>query len=239
LNLYKQVEKELREDANDEKARHHYRFFKAFPGGYGEGDRFFGITVPMQRKIANRYYQEINTTEVEQLLQNPYHECRLTALFIMRLKFEKSGSPITEEQHEIIRLYLANRSFVNNWDLVDSSAPYLLGPFLYHKDIDPLATLAASGNLWEERIAVLATFYFIRQGNYRETFKLAKHFHYHEHDLMHKAVGWMLREIGKRDFNAALNYLKEHYHDMPRTMLRYAIEKFEPDLRQQFLKGTI
>lgn len=233
------IKNELQKSADPAKAEHHYRFFKAFPGGYGEGDQFLGITVPVQRQAARKYYREVSLSEVEKLLQDLYHEYRLTALLIMRLKFDKAGAPITAEQSEIVRLYLNNIPYINNWDLVDSSAPYILGPYLYHKDISPLEKLSTSGNLWAERTAVLATFYFIRKNSYSETLRLSRLFLHHPHDLMHKAVGWMLREIGNRDFAIEFEFLKEHYHNMPRTMLRYAIEKFDPELRQQFLKGRL
>ncbi len=248
------IKRELERAGDPVKAEHHYGFFKAGPGGYGEGDRFFGVTVPRQRTIARQYYRDISLVEVEKLLQDPYHECRLTALFILRLRFEKASREAGKnsslkkldkvscerlEQEKIVELYLRNIAFVNNWDLVDSSAPYLLGPYLATRDTTLLDELAVSGELWKQRVAVLTTFYFIRQDRFDETLRLAKQFLNHPHDLMHKAVGWMLREIGKRDINVEYAFLKEHYSIMPRTMLRYAIERFDPALRQKFLQGTV
>jgi 3-methyladenine DNA glycosylase AlkD len=214
-----------------------YRYFQAFPGGYGEGDRFLGVKVPEMRKIARRYYKVIALNEIEQLLQDPYHECRLTALIMLCICFEKAS---TEEQKEdLVSLYLRNLAYVNNWDLVDTSADKILGAYLFHRDKSLLFKLAGSGDLWKQRVAIMATFYFIKQGRFTETLELAQKMMNHEHDLIHKAVGWMLREIGKRDFRRAYNFLRSQYRNMPRTMLRYAIEKYDTELRQQFLKGQL
>jgi len=229
------IKKELARQADPEKAKHSQRFFQAFPGGYGEGDRFLGLTVPLQRKVAGRYYREITLDELETLLRDPFHECRLTALFMMRLRFERAR--IAAEKEAIVELFLRNLDCINNWDLVDSSAPYILGPYLAESKSDLLCKLASSGELWKQRIAMMATFYFIRQGRYRETLCLAEKYLDHPHDLIHKATGWMLREIGNRDQDEEIAFLKKHYRQMPRTMLRYAIEKFDPPLREQFLKG--
>jgi 3-methyladenine DNA glycosylase AlkD len=229
------IKKELARLADPEKAKHSQRFFQAFPGGYGEGDRFLGLTVPLQRKVAGRYYREITLDELEALLRDPFHECRLTALYMMRLRFERART--AAEKEAIVELFLRNLDCINNWDLVDSSAPYILGPYLAESKSDLLCKLASSGELWKQRIAMMATFYFIRQGRYRETLCLAEKYLDHPHDLIHKATGWMLREIGNRDQDAEIAFLKKHYRQMPRTMLRYAIEKFDPPLREQFLKG--
>jgi 3-methyladenine DNA glycosylase AlkD len=229
------IKKELARLADPEKAKHSQRFFQAFPGGYGEGDRFLGLTVPLQRKVAGRYYREITLDELEALLRDPFHECRLTALYMMRLRFERART--AAEKEAIVELFLRNLDCINNWDLVDSSAPYILGPYLAESKSDLLCKLASSGELWKQRIAMMATFYFIRQGRYRETLCLAEKYLDHPHDLIHKATGWMLREIGNRDQDEEIAFLKKHYRQMPRTMLRYAIEKFDPPLREQFLKG--
>lgn len=232
-----EIKGELQKRINPEKAEFLPRFFQAQPGGYGEGDVFWGVVVPEQRRIARRFYRRISLQELEALLQDPVHECRFTALAMLVLKFEKAREE--GERREIVELYLANADYVNNWDLVDASADKTLGAYIYNKDRGVLWELAHSGHLWRERIAVMATFYFIRQGDFAETLKLAEFFLGHEHDLIHKAVGWMLREIGKRDFETEYAFLKKHYQKMPRTMLRYAIEKFDPELRRRFLAGLV
>jgi len=236
-NDRKKIKSELEKYADPEKAEFLPHFFKAVPGGYGEGDLFMGVKVPFQRIIARKYYRDISLQEVEKLLQDPVHECRLTALFILCLRFGKSRTE--EDKKEIVDLYLRNLSFVNNWDMVDSSADKILGPYLMDKEKDLLCELAESGDLWKQRTAVMTTYYFIRNGRFTETLELAERFLGHKHDLIHKAVGWMLREIGKRNFSVEYEFLLKHYRAMPRTMLRYAIEKFEPQLREKFLKGRI
>ena len=211
-------------------------FFKAFPGGYGEGDKFIGITVPNQRATAKKFFKEINLSDVEKLLNEPFHEYRLTALFIMVYKFEKAGE---KEKEAIVKIYLKNTARVNNWDLVDASADRILGAYLLERPKKILYDLARSKDLWEQRMAMIATFNFIKNRQFSDALKLAEMLIGHEHDLIHKASGWMLREVGNRDFDAEYAFLKEHYAKMPRTMLRYAIEKFDEDLRQKFLKGKI
>ena len=232
-----QIKSDLARFADPEKAAHHMDYFKACPGGYGEGDRFIGVSVLHQRKIARKYFKEINLEEMEELLRDPVHEYRLTALFILVLKFEKAGDESARQK--LVQLYLRNLKWVNNWDLVDSSASHILGAYLYNKDKDILYELAASGDLWQQRVAIVATHYFIKKNQYIDTLKLAKILLNCEHDLIHKATGWMLREVGNRDLQAELAFLKENYRKMPRTMLRYAVEKFSPDLREKFLKGLI
>lgn len=231
------IKEELKQFADPEKAVILRRFFKAFPGGYGEGDRFMGVKVPFQRKIARKYYKKISLKETEKLLQDAFHECRLTALFILCLQFEKGCAE--DDKEEIVNVYLRNLSCVNNWDLVDASAEKILGPYLINKKKDLLYELAKFENLWRQRIAIMTTFCFIKRGRFGETLELAEQFLGHDHDLIHKAVGWMLREIGKRDFQAEYDFLSQHYRKMPRTMLRYAIEKFDPPLRAKFLKGDV
>jgi 3-methyladenine DNA glycosylase AlkD len=213
------------------------KFFQAYPGGYGEGDRFLGVTVPAQRKIAGEFYRRATLRDIEALLRNPFHECRLTALFLLILQFEKSKDE--KLKTEIAELYLRNLDFVNNWDLVDSSAPKILGPWLAERERDLLYDLARSGHLWKQRIAVLTTQHFIRNLDFEDTLRLSEILLNHSHDLIHKAVGWMLREIGNREPEVEIHFLKTHYRKMPRTMLRYAIEKLDESLRQDFLKGRI
>jgi 3-methyladenine DNA glycosylase AlkD len=237
MGSLKEIKDDLQKSVIPGKAKELMRFFKTGPGDYGEGDLFLGITVPEQRKIARQYYKKITLADLETLLQDPCHEYRLTALFMLRLLYEKEQS--AAKRDNLVRLYLNNLDYINNWDLVDSSAPYILGPHLYGKDPALLDELVASGELWRQRVAILATYYFIKQDRFDETLKLAEKLLNHPHDLIHKAVGWMLREVGNRDLNAELEFLKQHHHRMPRTMLRYAIEKFEPELRKQILAGQI
>ncbi|QUQ63786.1 DNA alkylation repair protein [Kutzneria sp. CA-103260] len=211
------------------------RFFKAVPGGYGEGDRFLGVTVPDQRRVARRF-AELGLDQVRTLLITGAHEERLTALFILVRKFAKADEA---SRKEIIDLYLADTAAVNNWDLVDSSAFQLLGEWLIDRDRGLLNELAGSQAWWERRIAIMATFAFIRRDDHEWTLRLADKLVHDDHDLIHKAVGWMLREVGERDREAALAWLARHHRTMPRTMLRYAIEKFDSKLRKEFLAGTI
>lgn len=237
MDYLTKIQAELETYIEPEKSEFLPKFFNAVPGGYGEGDQFLGIRVPNQRKVARKYYKKISLSTVEQLLQSEYHEHRLTALIILVYKFEKAKSE--QDRAEIVDLYLKNLDYVNNWDLVDSSADKILGAYLFDKERKLLYELADSNDLWRERVAIIATFYFIRQGQFTDTLALARKLLNHHHDLIHKAVGWMLREVGKRDFATEYQFLRQHYQSMPRTMLRYAIEKFELELRQQFLKGLV
>lgn len=237
MNILDEIKSQLNESINEEKAAYLPRFFQAVKGGYGEGDQFLGVTVPNLRKIARKYYQRIELLDVEMLLREPIHEYRLLALFILVDKYEKATAE--QEQETIVNFYLSNVQSVNNWDLVDSSAYKILGPFLFSKDKGVLYEFAQSSNLWKQRIAIISTFYFIKQGHFDDALEISKILLHHKHDLIHKAVGWMLREIGNRNFEVEFTFLKDHYKEMPRTMLRYAIEKFEPDLRQRFLKWRV
>ncbi|MBA3751686.1 DNA alkylation repair protein [Candidatus Dependentiae bacterium] len=198
------------------------RFFKTAPGQYAEHDRFLGITVPQLRVIAKNY-KTLTLQEIQLLLLSPYNEERLLALFILTDRYKKGS---TELQNEIYSFYLANIGQINNWNLVDSSAHLIIGAHLYHKDKDLLMTLAQSPTMWHRRISIIATWYFIRQNNCEWTYTLSEILLHDTHDLMHKAVGWMLREAGKRDEESLKNFLKKHASTMPRTMLRYALEKF-------------
>ena len=237
MTYIQSVKNELQKHINVEKANFLPKFFQAFPGGYGEGDQFIGVTVPNKRKVARKFYKDIPLVEVEELLNEPIHEYRLTALFILILKYDKFKTDA--EKKAIVNLYLNNIRCINNWDLVDSSADKILGPYLLDKEKDLLYELARSDDLWKQRIAIITTYYFIRNNQFDHTLNIAKILLNHKHDLIHKAVGWMLREVGNRDFDVEFNFLREHYSQMPRTMLRYAIEKFEEGLRQQFLKGLV
>ena len=237
MNYAQQIINELLCYTDPEKANFLPKFFKVGPGEYGEGDQFIGVKVPDQRQVAKAHYTEIPLEDVSLLLQSPIHEHRLTALFILVYKFEKLK--IKQQQAEIVDFYLKHLPSINNWDLVDSSADKILGAYLFDKEKDLLYRFAQGGNLWEQRIAIIASFYFIKRNEFSDTLKLAQLLLHHKHDLIHKAVGWMLREIGNRNFETEYTFLQEHYHEMPRTMLRYAIEKYEPELREKFLKGLI
>ncbi|MFW5758836.1 MAG: DNA alkylation repair protein [Bacteroidota bacterium] len=212
-------------------------FFQAYPGGYGEGDTFLGITVPDQRKIAKKHYKSVSLYEISNLLSQNVHEYRMTALFLLVHKYERSQSP--DDRKDVVDCYLRNIARVNNWDLVDSSAYKILGPYLMKRDRELLYKFAYSGNLWLERIAIISTLYFIRHHRFDDTLHIAQILLYHPHDLIHKAVGWMLRETGKRNMMVEYDFLVRYYKTMPRTMLRYAIEKFDEPLRQRFLKGSV
>ena len=226
------IREELLGLSNPLAAEHAMRFFKTGKGEYGEGDRFLGIRVPVLRKIA-RKYRTLTPEEAIKLLQSPLHEQRLLALFILVERFNTSDE---EGKEKIYHLYMANTRWINNWDLVDGSAPYIAGPYLFQKDKGPLYRLSLSANLWERRIAILSTFYFIRQNEFTDALHIARNLVNDREDLIHKAVGWMLREIGKRDPAAEIVFLDRHYTRMPRTMLRYAIEKFPAALRFQYMK---
>jgi 3-methyladenine DNA glycosylase AlkD len=211
------------------------RFFKTGPGEYGEGDVFLGVRVPEVRKLVKQY-PDVGLKEARQLITSPKHEERLLALLILVRDFSRGDE---RSQKRIYAFYLAKTRYINNWDLVDSSAEHIVGVFLMEKEKAPLYELAKSDSLWERRIAIMATFHFIKQMAFSETLKISDMLLLDDHDLIHKAVGWMLREIGKRDMRTEEKFLKGRYGSMPRTMLRYAIEKFPEPKRQAYLKGTI
>lgn len=227
------AQKPLRSFGDPEVAAILARFFKTGPGQYGEGDRFIGVKVPTIRKVAKEF-KDLPLGEVECLLHSEIHEERLLALVILILQFEK-GDDATRKS--IYDLYLANTRHINNWDLVDLSAPQIVGGYLENRSRKPLARLAKSESLWERRIAVVATHWFIRHGDYADTLRIAEKLLGDKEDLIHKAVGWMLREIGKRDVTVLEEFLERHCGVMPRTMLRYAIEQFPEKKRLGYLKA--
>ncbi len=229
------VHEQLVSLANPEIAEHSQRFFKTGTGEYGEGDQFLGIRVPILRQQVTRY-QHLPNEEVIALLKSPFHEERLFALLVWVKKFQKAPE---EEQAHLYDLYLHHTQYINNWDLVDSSAYQIMGAFLEGKDRQPIFQLAQSQSLWERRIAMMATFQWIRNHDFEDALAIAKLLLHDTEDLIHKAVGWMLREIGKRDLETEKGFLKEHYQNMPHTMLRYAIEKFPQCERQRYLKGVV
>lgn len=226
---------DLRARINAEKAAFFPRFFRTGPGEYGEGDLFLGVTVPDLRQVAKKHAHRLTLNDLEKMLQSPYHEVRLLSLIVMTLQYEKGED---EKKGDLVDLYLRNLHRINNWDLVDTSAHKIIGAYYFDKDRGILGDLAQRDHLWSQRVAVISTLYFIQKGEYEDTLKLAELLLNHSHDLIHKAVGWMLREVGKRDLEKEIAFLDRHYKVMPRTMLRYAIEKFEEPLRQAFLKGS-
>ncbi len=230
----RQLKQELEKLSSPEKAAVLARFFKSGPGEYGEGDVFYGIRVPLQRRVAATF-RDLPREQIRRLLLDPVHECRLTALFILVRQYERAGAA---GKQEIFDFYLQHARRVNNWDLVDCSAPNIVGTHLLHRSREILYKLARSPIVWERRIAVLATFAFIRKNDHEPTFRLAEMLLQDSHDLIHKAMGWMLREVGKRDRAGAEAFLKAHGSSMPRTMLRYAIEKFDEPARQKYLRRS-
>ncbi len=222
---------ELDGAGDPQRAEHLQRFFRTGPGEYGEGDRFLGLRVPEVRAIARRH-RKLPLPDLADVLASRWHEHRQAALFVLADRYRRAEPA---EREAIAAFYLHHLDAVNSWDLVDGSAPHILGAHLLERDRSVLYDLAASGHLWRQRVAVLATFAFIRAGQFQDTLRLAELLRDHPHDLIHKAVGWMLREIGKRDRAAEERFLDRHAARMPRTMLRYAIEKFEPERRRSYL----
>ena len=231
-SFFPYIEEDLKKLADSEKANILSRFFKTGKGEYGEGDRFFGIPVPEQRKIAIKY-SGISRDDICRLLSDKIHEYRLVALLILILQYEKGNK---DEKKKIADFYLANTRHINNWDLVDLSAPKILGNYLLDKDRAILYKLVASDNLWAKRIAIMATFAFIRDNQFEDTFRIVKILLYEKHDLIQKAAGWMLREIGKRNQRKEEEFLKKYSPEMPRTMLRYAVERFDEQRKRLYIK---
>jgi 3-methyladenine DNA glycosylase AlkD len=227
------IRSELRSYSNPEKALILARFFKTGPGDYGEGDRFLGVVVPKIRSIV-KSHRNASSAHVVRLLHSPYHEERLAALLILVEQYRRGNASCKKE---IFALYLASTSCINNWDLVDLTAPHIVGEHLFDRDRSILKRLALSKNLWDRRISILATQYFIRRGESRETLRIAELLLGDTHDLIHKAVGWMLREVGKHcSLEDECAFLDIHAARMPRTMLRYAIERFPEELRRHYMK---
>ncbi len=227
----------LRRCASSERRAVNMRFFKTGKGHYGEGDTFIGVRVPDCRKVASTFL-DTSLSELQHSLDSPIHEERLTALIILVEKYKKAKSE--KEQKELVDFYLKNKARVNNWDLVDASTDKILGKYLVEKgkkEREILYSLAHSSHLWDRRIAIVSTFAFIRKDQFRDTFALCELLLSDKHDLIHKACGWMLREVGKRDEPALEGFLKKHSKKMPRTMLRYAIERFPEKKRKAYLVG--
>jgi len=225
----------LRALADDNIAEHSARFFKCGKGEYGEGDKFLGIRVPILRQEVKRY-RDAPLTVALSMLRSSYHEERLFGVLLLVDQYAR-GDVATKDR--LYASYLDNREFVNNWDLVDSSSHKIIGPHLQERSRDVLYDLASSEILWDRRIAMMATYHYIRQDDFRDALKIARILLHDEHDLIHKVVGWMLREIGKRDLPVEERFLKANYRKMPRTMLRYAIEKFPVARRKAYLNGNV
>ena len=230
--LTKTITNKLQALSNAEKREIFPRFFKAGKGEYGEGDRFLGVTVPNIRAIA-KLHKDISIEEIRELIQSEWHEVRLCALIIMVEKSKKKDEALRKE---LFNLYLSQTKRINNWDLVDLSCRFIIGEYLLDKSRDILYQLAQSPLLWDNRIAIVSTYAFIRKGQLEDTYALSDLMMQHPHDLMHKAIGWMLREAGKRNPERLYDYVMSHRADMPRTMLRYAIEKFSPKERAILMK---
>ena len=240
MDITETIVQELNRLADPEKKKVLQRFFKTDPGQYGEGDIFLGVTVPKIRQVVKKHASKISLPETVQLLQNQHHEIRMCALLILVQKYQKGTNEIKKQIYDI---FLQNTNYINNWDLVDVTIPCVVGDYLYnqpqHITKIILQQLATSNNLWERRIAVISTFHFIRQDRFGETLEISQMLLNDEHDLIHKVVGWMLREVGKRNQEVEEQFLRRNYKNMPRTMLRYAIERFEETKRQAYLQGEI
>lgn len=237
----KDLRSELNSLANSEKAKVLQGYFKTGKGEYGEGDIFLGISVPDQRKIAKNFYKNLTLKDIQELLKSKIHEERFTGLEALNFMYEKN----LRLRKDIFDFYLDNTKYINNWDLVDTSAPYIVGHFLYHFGKEYpiykmlLRKMAQSSHLWTRRISIISTYYFIKNRDFEETLELARILLDDKHDLIQKAAGWMLREIGNRDMKILEDFLIKNYKKMPRTMLRYSIEKFPKNKRKNYLKGKI
>ena len=235
MTTAKQVQEEFRALGDAGIAAHSARFFKTGKGEYGAGDRFLGIRVPETRRFARRC-RGLPPRSVGALLKSKYHEERLLAVLVLVAQYERGDEA---ERDRVFDMYLSMRRFVNNWDLVDSSAHKIVGPQLINGDRSLLYELAGSGDLWDRRIAIMSTYHFIREAEFADTLRIAGLLLDDEEDLIHKAVGWMLREVGNRERKTEEAFLRKHYRTMPRTMLRYAIEKFPERRRKAYLDGTV
>ncbi len=237
MSVVKEFEQALKKAGTKERAKASLWYFKTGKGEYGEGDLFYGVTVPVQRKIAKHFYLDLTLFDLSRTLQSKYHEVRFTSLEALVMKFDRAVKLQDDKtQKAIYDLYLKSTKYINNWDLVDTSAQYIVGPYLQNRSRAVLKKLAKSKSLWERRIAIISCFHFIGQKDFKDALQISVMLLKDNHDLIHKAVGWMLREIGNRDLKTELVFLDKHTLQMPRTMLRYAIEKFPEKLRLKYLK---
>ncbi|WP_419869232.1 DNA alkylation repair protein [Chryseobacterium sp. CT-SW4] len=238
MSTVKEIHEALAVLSIPEKAAFFPKFFKTGKGEYGEGDLFLGVKVPDQRSVAKEYYAKISLQELSELLSSGYHEHRLTALLMLISKFEKTKDPVLKK--DLVDFYLDHLPHVNNWDLVDSSCYKILGRYAFeNQKEDLLRKLSESGEMWHKRIAVVGTMHYVKKGYFELTKEFVTYNLKHPHDLMHKANGWLLREMGQKDEKELITYLNQYYKEMPRTCLRYAIEKLEEEMRQDYLKGRI
>jgi 3-methyladenine DNA glycosylase AlkD len=229
------IKQGLKRLGNPDKAKTLANFFKTGKDQYGEGDKFYGVTVPQTRAVAKKY-TNLSLDKIAELLKDEYHEVRLAALLILVEQYQNAD---TKGKKEIFNFYWKNAKAVNNWDFVDLTAPKIVGDFLLDKPRDILYAMAKSDNLWEKRIAIISTFTFIRNNDFEDTLKIGEMLLSDNHDLIHKAVGWMLRELGKKNQQAEEQFLKKHHKHMPRTMLRYAIERFDKKKKEYYMKKDI
>lgn len=236
--IVKEIKESLAVLSIPEKAAFLPRFFKTGKGEYGEGDQFIGVIVPDQRKVAKEYFSKITLKELSELLSSEIHEHRLTALLMLISKFEKAKEQTVKD--EIVKFYLNHLQFINNWDLVDTSCYKILGRYAFENQKENLLkNLADSDQMWHKRIAVVGTMHYIKKGSFDLTKEFVTQNLHHPHDLMYKANGWLLREMGNKNESELITYLNQHYKEMPRTCLRYAIEKLDEELRQDYLKGRV
>lgn len=234
--MLNELKKELKNHSSKDRKEKVKKYFKTGIGDYGEGDIFIGVSMPDIRKCIKPFIKTISLSKIEDLLRSPEHEFRLAALILLVKRYQIDKT----KRDQIVQIYITNTDYINNWDLVDSSAHYILGPWLSNLDKTIIYDFAKSGDLWKERIAIMTTLHFIKKDRrFDDTFKISEILLHNRHDLIHKAVGWMLREVGNISIDQEISFLKKHYHSMPRTMLRYAIEKFPEELRQDFLKGRV
>lgn len=237
MNAAKELKDELQNMANEQKAKHLSRFFKTGRGQYAEGDKFLGINVPVNKSLVKKYYKDTTLTDMAEMLHSSWHDYRFAALQCMVMQYEKADE---EMQKALVDLYLNNLSGINNWDLVDCSAHKIIGAWALKKqDLSQIEKLSDSHNLWQERIAVVSSWAFIKNKQYDLTLSLAKKFINHKHDLMHKAVGWMLREVGKQDKKVLTDFLDVYAEKLPRTTLRYAIERLSKQEREKYMQKKI
>ena len=235
--MIEKLKQDLQKLANPNKAKALQRFFKTAKGEYAEGDKFLGVIVPLQRQLVKKYWEDLNFKEVDKLVKSAIHEERLIGLLVLVEKYQRAQTQ--QDKLKIYKFYLARAKYVNNWDLVDLTAPKIVGNYLLSRNKAILLKLARSKNLWERRIAILATFEFIYNKNPQWALKISKILLYDKHDLIHKAVGWMLREVGKRcDEKYLINFLNKYAAKMPRTMLRYSIERLSKKLKIEYLLAS-
>ncbi|MCI6161263.1 MAG: DNA alkylation repair protein [Prevotella sp.] len=233
MSILNTIITELQKYSTEEKRQILPRFFKTGKGEYGEGDKFLGVTVPNIRMVAKQFKDSCSLNDADELMRSEWHDVRMCALLLLIHMLK--GADETRKK-EVFDFYLSHTGHINNWDLVDVSAPTIVGKYLQDKDRTILYQLAESQSLWENRIAIVSTYSFIKKGDLADTYALAGKMMHHPHDLMHKAMGWMLREAGKIDKSSLAAFLEKHHREMPRTMLRYSIEKFPQEERKHFMK---